>query len=58
MILNMTNGKCVAENAFHAVSFFHRLRGLVGRKFDNPYKYNDAKEAFTDAVNKLKELLP
>ena len=35
MILNMTNGKCVAENAFHAVSFFHRLRGLVGRKFDS-----------------------
>ena len=28
------------------------------QKFDNPYKYNDAKEAFTDAINKLKEILP
>ena len=35
MILNMTNGKCVAENAFHAVKFFHRLRGMTGRNFDS-----------------------
>ena len=40
------------------LQLFSGLNALVGRKFDNPYKYNDAKEAFTDAVNKLKELLP
>ena len=40
------------------LQLFSGLNSLVGRKFDNPYKYNDMKEAFTDAVNKLKELLP
>ena len=40
------------------LQLFSGLNALVGRKFDNPYKYNDAKEAFTDAVLKLKELLP
>ena len=40
------------------LQLFSGLNALVGRSFDNPYKYNDAKEAFTDAVNKLKELLP
>ena len=40
------------------LQLFSGLNALVGRGFDNPYKYNDAKEAFTDAVNKLKELLP
>jgi sugar phosphate isomerase/epimerase len=40
------------------LQLFSGLNALVGRKFDNPYKYNDAKEAFTDAVSKLKELLP
>ena len=40
------------------LQLFSGLNALVGRKFDNPYKYHDAKEAFTDAVNKLKELLP
>ena len=40
------------------LQLFSGLNALVGRKFDNPYKYNDAKEAFTDAVRKLKELLP
>lgn len=40
------------------LQLFSGLNALVGRKFDNPYKYNDAKEAFTDAVNKLKEILP
>ena len=40
------------------LQLFSGLNALVGRSFDNPYKYNDAKEAFTDAVRKLKELLP
>lgn len=40
------------------LQLFSGLNALVGRSFDNPYKYNDAKEAFTDAVQKLKELLP
>lgn len=40
------------------LQLFSGLNALVGRSFDNPYKYNDAKEAFTDAVNKLKEILP
>ena len=40
------------------LQLFSGLNALVGRNFDNPYKYNDAKEAFTDAQRKLKELLP
>ena len=40
------------------LQLFSGLNALVGRKFENPYKYNDEKEAFTDAVNKLKEILP
>ena len=36
---------------------FSGLNALVGRSFVNPYQYNDQKEAFTDAVKKLKELL-
>ena len=40
------------------LQLFSGLNALVGRKFDNPYKYNDAKEAFSDAVAKLKEILP
>ena len=40
------------------LQLFSGLNALVGRKFDNPYKYNDEKEAFADAVNKLKEILP
>ena len=40
------------------LQLFSGLNSLVGRKFDNPYKYNDQKEAFADAVNKLKEILP
>lgn len=39
------------------LQLFSGLNALVGRKFDNPYKYNSEKEAFTDAVNKLKEIL-
>ena len=40
------------------LQLFSGLNALVGRKFENPYKYNNEKEAFTDAVNKLKEILP
>lgn len=40
------------------LQLFSGLNALVGRSFENPYKYNSEKEAFTDAVNKLKEILP
>ena len=40
------------------LQLFSGLNQLAGRKFDNPYKYNDMKEAFVDAFNKLKEQLP
>lgn len=36
---------------------FSGLNALVGKTFENPYKYENQKEAFTDAVAKLKELL-
>ena len=36
---------------------FAGLNALVGKTFDNPYKYADQQTAFTDAVVKLKELL-
>ncbi len=36
---------------------FSGLNALVGRSFENPYQYEDAKTAFTDAVNKIKEIL-
>ena len=36
---------------------FSGLNALVGKTFENPYKYEDQKAAFTDAVAKLKELL-
>ena len=32
------------------------LNALVGREFKNPYQYPDAKNAFSDAVTKFKEL--
>ncbi len=35
---------------------FSGLNVLVGRSFENPYKYDDAKSAFSDAVIKFKEL--
>ncbi len=35
---------------------FSGLNALVGRSFENPYKYEDEKTAFTDALTKLKEL--
>ena len=36
---------------------FSGLNALVGKSFDNPYKYDNQKAAFTDAVEKLKDLL-
>lgn len=39
------------------LQLFSGLNALVGRSFENPYKYNDAQSAFTDAYNKLLELI-
>ncbi len=36
---------------------FSGLHALVGRSFQNPYQYADAKSAFSDAVTKFKELI-
>ena len=36
---------------------FSGLNALVGRTFKNPYKYENEKAAFTDAVQKFKELI-
>ena len=36
---------------------FSGLNALVGKTFENPYKYKNQQTAFTDAVSKLKELL-
>ena len=36
---------------------FSGLNALVGRGFENPYKYDTLQDAFTDAVNKIKEIL-
>lgn len=36
---------------------FGGLNALVGKAFDNPYKYPDCETAFADAVVKLKELI-
>lgn len=36
---------------------FSGLNALVGRSFDNPYKYENAETAFADAVSRLKALL-
>ena len=33
------------------------LNALVGRSFENPYKYPDAKTAFADAAEKLKNII-
>ena len=36
---------------------FSGLNALVGRSFENPYQYPNAKVAFADAVTKIKELI-
>ena len=40
------------------LQLFSGLNALTHRSFDNPYKYNDMREAFIDALNKLKEQMP
>ena len=39
------------------LQLFSGLNALVGRSFENPYQYADAKSAFTDAMMKIKELI-
>ena len=39
------------------LELFSGLNALVGRSFENPYKYPDAKTAFADAAGKLKNLI-
>ena len=39
------------------LELFSGLNALVGRSFENPYKYPDAKTAFSDAAEKLKNLI-
>ena len=39
------------------LELFSGLNALVGRAFENPYKYPDAKTAFADAAEKLKKLI-
>lgn len=36
---------------------FSGLNALVGKGFDNPYKYETPELAFTDAVNKIKKII-
>ena len=36
---------------------FAGLNALVGKSFENPYKYDDQEEAFADAVRCLRELI-
>ena len=36
---------------------FSGLNALVGKTFENPYKYKNQQEAFTDAVINLRSLL-
>lgn len=39
------------------LELFSGLNALVGRAFENPYKYPDAKTAFADAAEKLKKMI-
>lgn len=39
------------------LELFSGLNALVGRSFENPYKYPDTKTAFADAAEKLKKLI-
>lgn len=39
------------------LELFSGLNALVGRSFENPYKYPDAKSAFIDAAKKIKEMI-
>ena len=56
-----THGKYAAEDFFVSLEphlqLFSGLNALVGRAFENPYRYTDAQSAFADAVAKFKELI-
>ena len=39
------------------LQLFSGLNALVGRSFDNPYKYSDSESAFEDALKRFKELI-
>ena len=34
MIVNLTNKRYIARNPFFALSFYDRMRGMIGRRFD------------------------
>ena len=36
---------------------FSGLHALVGKKFDNPYKYESTEASFADAANKIKAII-
>ena len=56
-----THKQYAAEDFFVSLEphlqLFSGLNALVGRSFENPYQYPDAKSAFADAVKKFKELI-
>jgi sugar phosphate isomerase/epimerase len=51
---------CVSEDFFATLEphlqLFSGLNSLVGRAFENPYKYSDTESAFRDALCRFKEL--
>lgn len=54
--------KSVAKNDFFVslephLQTFSGLNALVGRSFENPYKYKDQKSAFEDGLKKFREIL-
>lgn len=51
-----TNGEFFVTLEPH-LQTFSGLNALVGRSFENPYKYADSKSAFNDAVIKFQELM-
>ena len=58
----LTEHKTFADKDFFIslephLQLFSGLNALVGRSFENPYKYDNAQVAFEDAYNKLLELI-
>ena len=58
----LTEHKAFADKDFFIslephLQLFSGLNALVGRSFENPYKYDNAQVAFEDAYNKLLELI-
>ena len=35
MIFNLTKQSCISQSPFYAISLWERIRGMIGRKFDN-----------------------